>query len=70
MSHLAINDAIHVEDLTLPPNVKAVEDAQLLLVSVAAPVAEAEPEEAAAEGEEAAGEGETPAWIGTFTSTS
>lgn len=61
VSHLGINDAIHVEDLTLPPNVKSLEEAQLLLVSVAAPVAEPTTEEAAVEGETAAAEGETPA---------
>ena len=61
VSHLGINDAIHVEDLTLPSNVKSMDDAQLLLVSVAAPVAEPTPEEEAVEGETAAAEGETPA---------
>lgn len=61
VSHLGINDAIHVEDLTLPPNVKSMEEAQLMLVSVIAPAAEPEPEEEAVEGETEAGEGETPA---------
>jgi len=61
VSHLAINDAIHVGDLTLPPNVKSMEDAQLMLASVIAPAAEPEPEAEVDEGEEVAGEGETPA---------
>jgi len=61
VSHLAINDAIHVRDLALPPNVKSIEDAQLMLASVIAPAAEQEPEAGAAAGEEAVGQGETPA---------
>jgi large subunit ribosomal protein L25 len=61
---LEINDVIRVEDVTLASGVSALEDAQLVLVSVVAPTVEAEPEEeadeAAAEDGAAAADGETP----------
>ena len=60
---LEINDAIRVEDLKLPSGVSTLEDAQLMLASVAAPVAELEPEEAeagVAEDGVAPAEGATP----------
>ncbi len=46
---LEIYDAIRVEDLKLPSGVSTLEDAQLMLASIAAPVAEEEPEEAEAD---------------------
>ena len=46
---LEINDVIRVEDLTLASGVSALEDAQLVLASVAAPAAEAESEEEGAD---------------------
>ena len=61
---LEINDVIRVEDVTLASGVSALEDAQLVLVSVVAPTVEEEPEEeadeAAAEDGAAAADGETP----------
>ncbi len=61
---LEINDVIRVEDVTLASGVSALEDAQLVLVSVVAPVAEVEPEEGADEAPvedgAAAADGETP----------
>lgn len=49
MTSLEINDAIRVEDLELPSGVSTLEDAQLMLASIAAPNAEPEPEEAEAD---------------------
>lgn len=66
VTSLEINDAVRVEDLKLPSGVSALEDAQLMLASVAAPTVEAEAEEeegadeAPAEGGEASADGETP----------
>ena len=63
---LEINDAVRVEDLPLPSGVSALEDAQLMLASIAAPTVEAETEEeegadeALAEDGEASEAGETP----------
>ena len=62
---LEINDVIRVEDLTLASGVSALEDAQLVLASVAAPAAEAESEEegadeAPAEDGDASTAGEAP----------
>ncbi len=62
---LEINDVIRVEDLTLASGVSALEDAQLVLASVAAPSAEAESEEegadeAPAEDGDASTAGEAP----------
>ena len=57
---LEINDAIRIEDLKLPSGVSTSEDAQLMLASVAAPVAEPEPAEAG-EGAAPAEDGAVPA---------
>src|SRR5215510_1308608 len=66
VSGLGIHDTIHIEELTLPEGVKAVYDANVAVVTVAAPIVEAKPEEvveeAAAPVEGAApAEGATPA---------
>ncbi len=63
---LEINDAIRIENLTLPSGVSALEDAQLVLASIAAPAAEEETEagDEAADGaapEDGDPSGETPA---------
>ena len=62
---LEINDTVRVADLRLPSGVSALEDAQLMLASVAAPTVEAETaeegaDEALAEDGETAEAGETP----------
>ncbi len=41
INELKIGDAIHVRDLTLPPDVKALADADAIVVHVTAPQAEA-----------------------------
>jgi len=66
VSSLGIHDSIHIEELTLPEGVKAVYDTNVAVVTVAAPIVEAKPEEvveeAAAPVEGAApAEGATPA---------
>ena len=61
VSALNIHDTIHIEDLTLPEGVKAVYDANEAVVTVAPPIVEEKPaeaaEEAAAPAEGAAAEG-------------
>ena len=66
VTSLEVNDAVRVEDLELPSGVSVLEDAQIVLASVAAPTVEAETEEeegadeALAEGGEAPADGEAP----------
>ena len=65
MTPLEINDAVRVEDLTLPSGVSVLEDAQLMLASVAAPTvveetAEEGADEALAEDGDTSEAGETP----------
>ena len=67
VTHLEINDAVRVEDLTLPSGATTPEDVQVMLASVVAPAAEPTPEEAEAvegevpeEGGEAPTEGDAP----------
>lgn len=48
VAHLKIGDAIHIKDISLPPNIKVITDASAVILSVAAPIKE----EAAAPAEE------------------
>jgi large subunit ribosomal protein L25 len=49
VSALNIHDTLHIEDLTLPEGVKAVFDTNEAVVTVAAPIVEEKPAEAAEE---------------------
>ena len=61
VTSLEINDAVRVEDLKLPSGVSALEDAQLMLASVAAPTVEEETEEEEGADEALAEDGDAPA---------
>lgn len=57
ISHLALNDSIHISDIHLSDDIKILEDPEIAIVSVVSPKVEVK-EEVAVEGEEAAAEGE------------
>lgn len=54
VTHLDMNHNIHIQDLTLPPDVEFVYDDNFAVVGVVAPAAEAQPSEEASAGEPAA----------------
>jgi large subunit ribosomal protein L25 len=62
VSHLKINDSIHLEDIVLPPGAKAVFDTNETVVTITPPIAEEEaPAAPEAEGAAAAEQAATPA---------
>lgn len=58
VSHLKLNESLHVSDLTLPEGVKVINDPEQIIASVKPPKEEKEEEQETEEGEEGAAEPE------------